>query len=567
MLSHLHKSCPCLLTVPALLMVFLGISFAAPLADLQQDFQPATGFVILAKDDLYLVDMDAGEGLMAGDLLVIQPQGEQVLHPRTGEVIQVKSPDPAVLRVTMVDDGFSRAALVTPGEKIAAGMTVIRYGGLQAYLVAETDNGREAYARLSAALPHLLWQGYQAAPSPKAVPGNIDLLFRLQGETLTVAAADGEEIRRYSWPADAAETRPSPAEVQPSAPTRAPAAAPATPAAQGREPVFVGTLDGAVVMADFVRPEKTLLAAVTDGRRIQVFQVGENLLQIAAADLPIMEKALTLSWWQPAADPNLYLVVGSALQRQIPNSASTETSVFSIVYRFDNGRLIKQAAVAGLLAGSFDANRDNRFELLLGQEFSPEEESPPVTQLVLRDGGLQEVPLQVALPEDFRVNGSAFADLDGDRQPEIVQVDNGHLTVYQEGKQLYRFPRKFGGSLSRLTYDRFSGNTDPLIDTRFFQISPRTFQVDKTGKDDVIAVGADIPTLRAPGFGPGVSKSWLTLIEHDGRRFLKKDLQAEFDHPIQGLWVDDRQIFVLVARPGNMFGQNAESDLFRLLLP
>ena len=564
MLRHLRKLCPCLLAVPALLMAFWGISFAGPLDDLQQDLQPATGFVILAKDDLYLVDMDADQGLMAGDLLVIQPDKEEVLHPETGEVIQVKSADPAVLQVTMVDDGFSRAVLVTSGKDVAAGMPVIRYGGLQAYLVSDNGRDREAYVRLSTALPHLLWQGYQATSSTKAVPDDIDLLFRLQDETLIVAAADGQEIRRYPWPAGAAETQVSSSGPQPAPATQVTVVAGSE--MQSQEPVFLGTVDRTLVMADFVRHGGGPLAAVTDGKKIQIFKVGEDLQQVAAADLPLMAKALTLAWWQPAADQNPYLVVGSALQRQIPNSASTETSISSIVYRFDNSSLIKQANVPGMLAGSFDADQDDRFEILLAQEFLIDDVSPPVVQLAFRNGGLQEVPLQVVLPEDFRVNGSAFADLDGDRQPEIVQVDNGHLTVYQEDQQLYRFPRKFGGSLSRLTYDRFSGSTDPLIDTRFFQISPRTFQVGPSGKVNVIAVGADIPTLRAPGFGPGVSKTWLTMIEHDGRRFLKKDLEAEFDHPIQGLWVDDRQVFFVVARPGNVFGRNAQSDLFRLLL-
>ena len=564
MLNGLRKWSFRLLWAWGLQMVFCGIAAAAPLQDLQQDLQPAAGFVILAKDDLYLVDMDADQGLMAGDLLVIQPDKEEVFHPKTGEVIQVKRTDPAVLRVTMVDDGFSRAALVTPGKKIEAGMPVTRYGGLQAYLVSDTGGGRQAYARLSAALPHLLWQGYQVTSAAKAVPDDIDLLFRLQDETLTVASADGEEIRRYPWPAGAAETQAASSGTQPAPATQAIAAADSE--VQSQEPVFLGTVDGTLVMADFVRHGGTILAAVTDGKTIRIFEVGEDLRHVAAADLPLMAKALTLAWWQPAADQKPYLVVGSALQRQIPNSASTETSISSIVYRFDNRSLIKQANVPGMLAGSFDADQDNRFELLLAQEFLVDNASPPVVQLAFQDGRLREVPLPVALPKGFRVNGSAFADLDGDRQPEVVQVDNGHLTVYKENRQLYRFPRKFGGSLSRLSYDRFSGSTDPLIDTRFFQIAPQTFQVDKSGKVNVIAVGADIPTLRAPGFGPGVSKTWLTMIEHDGRRFLKKDLEAQFDHPIQGLWIDDRQIFLVVARPGNIFGRNAESDLFRLPL-
>lgn len=567
MLSHLWKSCPCLLLTLGLLLSPGGTLAAGSLDDLQMDFQPVAGFVILAKDDLYLVDMDADEGLMAGDLLVIQPQGEEVLHPKTGQIIQIKSPEPAVLQVTMVDNGFSRAALVTPGREVAAGMPVVRYGGLRAYLVSDTGSGREAYARLSAALPHLLWQGYQVAPSTKAVPADIDLMFRLQNGTLAVSAADSEEIRRYAWPADDAAARPSAAELQSSTPPRVPTSAAATPSVQNQEPIFLGTMDGAIVMAAFAHHAEAPLAAVTDGKIVKVFQIGEELLPIAAVDLPIMQKALSLAWWQPDSGSNLYLVVSSALQRNIPNSASTETSLSSIIYRFDNGSLTKQVVLPGMLAGSFDADQDNRYELLLAQKFMPEEVSPPVVQVVLREGSLREVSFQAAaLPEDFRVNGSAFADLDGDRQPEIVQVDNGYLTVYKDGKQLYRFPRKFGGSLSRLTYDRISGSTDPLIDTRFFQISPQTVQVDETGKVDVIAVGADIPTLSAPGFGPGVSETWLTLIEHDGRRFLKKDLEPAFDHPIQGLWVDDRQIFFVVTRPGNIFGRNAQSDLFRLLL-
>lgn len=550
----------------ALCLIFMsGNSLAAsPLEDIQRDFAPVAGYVILAKDDLYLVDLDASNGLMAGDLLVVKEQAEQVLHPQTGDVIEVRSPNPPVLRVTMVDEGFSRTALATPGKKVEAGMPVVRYQGLKAYLQAPPETGRTALTRLAAALPHLLWQGYQPISAKEDLTGGMDLIFRIQGETLTVIGAGEETLHSYAW-STVQETRAFPEKdrvAQDATETIGHVCA----GTREEGPVYIGTIDNAVIMSAFTRHQDKVWTAATDGRTIKVFEVGENLTLVAETELPVMEKGLTLAWWEPVAEEELYLVVDSAIQRKIPNSASTETSITSSVYRFENGALTRKDAVFGMFLNSFDIDQDNRFEVLLAQEFNPENISPPVLRMVWRAGRLTQAPIDRTLPENFRVHGTAFADLDGDRQPEIAQVENGHLTIYKENRQLYRFPKKFGGSLARLTYDRFSNSTDPLYETRFFQLSPQIYPIGQTGKFDLIAVGAEIPTLRTPGFGSGVNKTWLTLVEHDGRRFIKEDLSPEFDHPIQGLWVDDQQVFILATNPGNIFGREGQSELFRLSL-
>lgn len=546
--------------------VFCDSLAASPLEDIKQDFMPTEGFVILAKDDLYLVDMDASDGLMAGDLLVVKGKSEQVVHPKTGEVIEVRGPGREVLQVTMVDDGFSRTALVTPGGKVAAGEPVVRYQGLKAYLQALPGTGGDAFALLTAALPHLLWQGYQSVPSQKTVPADIDLIFRVDAETLTVVAAGDQTLRSYSWPPAAGEVQQ--ASQRDRVTTRMAGETPArtAPLVQEGEPLYLGEVAGAVVMSAFVRHRGAVWVAATDGRTIQVLKVGREVTPVIEVDLPVMEKALTLAWWQPDSGEATYLVAGTATQRKVPNSASTETSISSSVFRFEDGALSKRDTIHGMFLNSFDGDQDNRPEILLAQEFDPENASPPVVRMELRDDRLMQIALNWKLPDDFRIHGSAFADLDGDSQPEITQVENGHLTIYKENRQLFRFPRKFGGSLARLTYDRISGSTDPLHETRFFQIPPQAYQVERNGKVDLVTVGAEIPTLRVPGFGPGVSKTWLTLVEHDGRRFLKKDLAPQFDHPIQGLWVDGHKAFILVTNPGNIFGRDGQSEIFVLSL-
>ena len=87
-----------LLALLTLLLVTLaGSALARDLAQLELDFAPRTGCVVLSIGNEFLVDLDADQGLTAGDLLAVVEQGGDVIHPVTKEVIGTLDKTLAVL--------------------------------------------------------------------------------------------------------------------------------------------------------------------------------------------------------------------------------------------------------------------------------------------------------------------------------------------------------------------------------------------------------------------------------------------------------------------------------------
>lgn len=550
-----------------LLVMTAGLVQAAPLDDLARDFNPIEGYLILVKQDFCLVDLDASDGLMAGDLLRVQKNQDKVIHPVSGEVIEVREVDAPVVQITMVDNGFSRAKLITPEREIMSGQAVVRYAGLTADLEIVTRAGRSVYDQLVANLPHLLWQGYRSTTEEGKQASEVDLKFRLNDGKLTVVAPDGQILHSYAWPV--AENRPA----RPTGNIGAGALAASSNASSqshgnpGRgEPKYLGTIDGEIVMSAFLQYDGRDMVAVTDGRKVTIFALNEELRPLVEMALPISEKGLTLAWWQPSLAGAPYLVIGTAVQREIPNSVSVDTAVSSVVYEFGVTSLTKKAEIRGGFLNSFDLDSDGHPEALLGQEFDATANREALSRYEWQDGQLQGADPGLELPGTFKVHGSLFVDVNGDGRMEVAQIENGCLAIYQGQKELYRSPRKFGGSIARLTYDLTSGTADPMVETRFFQVDPVASDVDQDGLQEIVAAGGDIPTVRAPGVGPGVSRTWLSVIKKDGSRFYKKDLSPEFDNPIQGVGaLEDRLVF-LVTKPNSLFGQGGQAEVFMVSL-
>lgn len=581
------------------LLVIVAPVFAADIDAIGKDFEPLSGYVIMPVQGEFLIDLDAGKGVAAGDLFSVVKPGEKIIHPVTKEVLGSLDEVKGLLQVTRVKSGYSYARPLGETKGIAKGDAVRRFENVSAALWDYTGQGEAFFAELKAALPALEWQAYAVAqaqrPQVPAAPakGGPQLLFILRHDGLEVRDGVGfQTIRAYAAPALMAAS-PAPALSLPAVsppPLPVPAGLeqrlqaleqqlqgeagvpqspyrleqPAAGRAQGLTyqtafPGFksLGNLPWMTTMADFVGDSERLLLAATDGKEIRIFTVGDSLVPLAQGDTSYMAEILAVRWWRPAPGDELRLAV----------TAWNDRRVESAIFALRGDRLEVMQEHIPYLLGAFDRNGDGTPELLLGQSFDNSTFfGVQVKTLSLVKGALVETNPGFPLPGRFTVQGSLFADVTGDGRLETIFVRDGLLYLYDGEKELYRSSKQMGGSLSTAIYQTNPDARDIITDFVAFEVPPVAVDLDGDGSLELLTVTSDRSSLSASSIDAGVKKSWLSVLKFRDGMFVKGTIGEELDVPLQGLTVTPGQMLFVASEPGSLLGQGGGSHLLSLPL-
>jgi hypothetical protein len=189
--------------IVALLLTGTGLCQAADLGpQVRKDLAPLSGSVIAVRTDDYLIDLDATAGVRSGDLFAVIQPGQSVRDPQTGKVLGHEEAVSAVLRVTQVMRGFSKAVAMGRAGTVHQGDAIRRYALLQTIFWDYTQRGEKVYTEMRDALPDLRWMDYGAAQSrrpkePVFSGSDEDLFFILKTATLEVRDGQGRLIKAY----------------------------------------------------------------------------------------------------------------------------------------------------------------------------------------------------------------------------------------------------------------------------------------------------------------------------------------------------------------------------------
>jgi len=552
-----------------LLFAFVPSAPADVLDELVRDFAPLPGVVVMPADGEFLIDRDAADGIAVGDLFSVVLPGKKIVHPVTGKVLGTLDRVKGTLQVTRIRSGYSHARPLDVKEKILPGDAIRRFEHLPAAFLDTTGRGRPVFDRLRAALPGLEWT-YAAAAGDGVKPSLPDgavLAFVLGIDRLEVRGPE-RTLRSYQVPG---ELRGAP----PQAPTGSGKERPKEPgpsAVQGKSNgkaasadfVVRGALPEGTRMADFVRDGDRLLLAVTDGTRIEVFDVGDNLVRLGGGEPPRSGHVYGLHWWKPQPDGRPLLAATVAVDENRAYGPTAGQAVIGVIFTLTDGRLAPTREELPYLLGSFDRDGDGIPETLLGQSFDRDIFfGDRVREIRLKGGALAIDEPSFPIPRPFSVQGTLFADLTGDGRTETVSVRNRALSVYQGTKLLYESSREMGGSLSVLTYDVNPGAKDRLFANAAFEVPPVAVDLDGDGRVEVVAIAFEGSGL---GIGSGVRKSWLATLDYRDGRFVRGTLGPELETPLQGLYPDRNGMYVVATRsPSSLTRQKGESLL--LFLP
>ncbi|WP_027714871.1 VCBS repeat-containing protein [Desulfuromonas sp. TF] len=569
--------------VALLFLVLVTTASAAVLDEIARDFKPLSGYVIMPVDGEYLIDKDASHRVSVGDLFTVVKPGEKIIHPVTKEVLGTLDEVKGVLQVTRVKSGYSYARPVGKDQKVERGDVVTRYEKIPARFWDYTGKGQAFFAELKSTLPALEWQDYAVSQAkrpqaPSALPEQgAALIFILRHDGLEVRDSGFQALHAYPVPerltagASASavgatlEERLLALEQQQarvSAPQKeAPyrleepqvAAKPGV-AYEAAFPGFrsLGNLDGVTHMADFLRDGDRLLMAATDGKQCQIYEVDEKLAPLSRADTSYAANILAVHWWRPTPAGAPMLAVTAWSGRRV------ESALFAL----QGERLVLLAEHLPSIFGAFDRDGDGVTELLLSQSFDAETFfGHRISEMRLVKGELEFSSPTFDLPRDFTVQGSLFVDLTGDGRLETVTVRHGFLHVYDGKQELYKTPKQMGGSLSSLSYPIDPDSRDPQTGFASFEVPPVAVDLDGDGQRELVAVASDRSSFGAPGVGPGVKKSWLSVLKYRDGMFVKGTIGEELDTPLQGLYVTADRVLFVATEPPSMLGQGGASHL------
>jgi len=314
----------------------------------------------------------------------------------------------------------------------------------------------------------------------------------------------------------------------------------------------IDKIAGLSVMADFIKFHNRLLMASTDGSKVAIYDVAENLIPVAEAAPSYPVQILALKWWQPSKEGPLFLAV----------TAWADKAVSGDIFKLEDQRLSAVTERIPRILGTFDLDGDQRPETLLGQRFEGENFfGDSVRELKLINDEIKENKPAIPLPRRFTVLGSLFADLTGDGQLETAFIRNGILYIYNKKSRLYQSPKEMGGSLSFLTYDVDPTVKNLMPTSASFEVSPVAADIDGDGRLEILAVASEKDIIGDVGAAPGIKKAWLQVVKFQDGRFVKGTLGEEMDTPLQGLVVADKRVLFVATQPGNLLGKGSNSHL------
>ncbi len=550
----------------ALLFICAGAlnSNATMIEQVKKDFAPVSGCVVMPAGNEYIIDLDAVQGITAGDLLAVIKQGKAIVHPLTHKVLGTLDKTIAVLQVTRVKSGYSYAKKISGDTStIKAGTKLQRYSGLSAVFSDKSDAREDLFAKLKAALPALQWQNSNSATIA-------DLFFNADERGLQVRDSKGQLIRSYTDDRSTVTTQlPVPAK-RPSA-VRYTTPAPATynaPLAQGAVtyeqplqprqssgvvmnmefPRFtkIGQFGATTIMADFETVNDQLLLATTDGGSIQVFTVANGLQLVAKGDSATFGQILAISWYQPQPGTACLCV-----------TVWSDDAISCDILQLQGNRLIPVVQDYSQMLAGFDVDGDGRSELLLGQEFIRDGfYGKRVSKISLHGSKLSATPVDFAIPHQFRIFGSMICDISGDGKPEVIFTHNRRLYIYSGEQQIYKSSKELGASISTITYAVDPDAQNPMLNTASCEVAPVGTDLDGDGIAEIVAIAAEGNIMQSMGVASAIDKTWLAVFKYRNGMVMKGTLGDKLERPLQGVSVANGQAYMVATDVSDILDKN-----------
>ncbi|WP_027371344.1 hypothetical protein [Desulfovermiculus halophilus] len=557
-MSWKNRSC-FLIFLAAAFILGSGTGQALDMQALQQDLKPLNGYVVDTVGGKVIIDLGRSDPIAPGDLFTVAGQGKKIVHPVTKEVLGHVQNVQAMLRVHKVEAKFSYTRPLFAEQKLSPGQKITRFGDMQAVFWDYTDDDSEAlYQNLREALPHLNWITFSQSQADK--PSEPELLAESPRDRLYfIHTQDGLDVRGPSFQLlhqyaarDKAQSGTSGQEVYATQPGPDQPGGPVAYKERFSQLRTIAAPDEPTVMADFLSSGQEILMASSNGKQIRVSSIGTEQKQLASAKCGYPGKILALSWWAPQETNTSFIAATIWYQEKVQ----------SALFSYADGSLNCIEDRIGRLIFGFDLDGDHEPETLLAQEYDKNEIFGTRTwKGSLQNGSLSWQDPDMPLPRQFQAVGSAFADVTGNGEPELVNIRENVLFIFDQDRAVYKSSMPVGGSASTLTYEKDTSSQNPMTDSVRFELAPQFVDLDNDQVLEVI-----VPTFSQDLFGSitgqgGANQSRLLVLNYKNGRFEHGTLGGPLEGSIQGLHVTQDTVYVVTTQKAGIFKSGGQSNI------
>lgn len=437
--------------IPGLLLLFASSAAADLTARVTRDLEPVAGFLVLPAGGQSVIDLDAEDGVRAGDLFSVLGTGEKLVHPTTGEALGTLEAVKGVLRVEKVDKGFSLASPVLEDESFARGDAIRRFYKIPARFWDYAGSGEPLYLQLKDQLADLEWSAYsEAQASRPAEPGALRadraaLLFVLtKSQTLEIRDNRFELLHSYRIPAGLLTSEKQPPTPAGAIVTAAPTA-PASGIVQAEKPAVEGVWYGpdfsdspvGIEVGNLDRDNGNEIAVLFE-HRLEIGRfAGKTYAKTAEVDLGHGQKALLLD----GADLN-----GDGVMELYITAASDGQLASLVVEQTDRGFEVTETFIPWYFR---KVDLAGEGPVLLGQRMGePRQDFVGPIFRVRRQGSEATEGEAVELPRDVNVlNFAPLGPADGSAVARLSRLGNLQV-IDRSGDRLWQSIDDFGGSES-----------------------------------------------------------------------------------------------------------------------
>jgi len=504
------------------------------------DLSSVSGYIVKKQSqNVFIIDLDATDGIMTGDLFSVITEKESLTHPITEHVIGKLDQVKAILRVTQVKKGYAYTSVVKVIEKnsvILPGDNVKRYNQMKTQFIDQTGNGKHIFTVLMKNLSHCSWKPYARVPESdknlqnRVMLSDLNIFFHKKG--IEIKDMKGNLIHFYpTQNLYLPKSEPLTQSLIPYPSFEMAGTSRISPSLK-----TLGKIDGLIQSADFIIDNDQLVMAVADHKRIAIFHIGNHMTKVCELESPIQYQPLYLNWWRPDTVSPPHLTV------TFWNNQDIESKIFV----FKNKSLKTLAYGINYHLSSYDKNLDGNPETLLGQSMDRETFWNRRTyQLVYFDRALR-LSRRLRLPASFTVYGSIMGDMTGEGYLETVWIRNGILRIYQGKSFLYKtyvgdFPNQ------RITYD-----IDPVAKKTLFRdvsIYPKPvfYDMNKDQQPELFVIHSERPFLNRLGFSGQAVRTWIKCIRYHNKMFYSQRVSNVFDSNIQAIKLFKDKFIILMS--------------------
>ncbi|MCS7200205.1 MAG: hypothetical protein N2327_07910 [Caldimicrobium sp.] len=545
--------------IPVLLLViFFKISTAVAqislkiLEEIKRDYQPIPALVIGLEGNEVILDKGRAQGVKPRDIFTIYKKVKKIIHPETKESLGFLKEPIGKVEVLRVEENFATARILTKKEEFPIPTPAKRFSDIRLLITTE---GNPLDENLFITFKNLLTESeiifepniraYQITAADLQAR-RVDILISVGTNYLKVYNSYLDLVRAYGSPTLAT----SPQVVTPAMTIQPPPIQ--VPIPQFSQIFLIGKMPGEVLQAEFADVDG-------DGTPEMIYFNREGLFIVKI-------RGGLLAKYKPEKGDILSFSVGPEGWIAL-NVYEKNLGMRSEILRFTPQGLNLVLQRLNLFLQFVDYVGTGQRDTLLAQTFDSENMFGKEVYIVKREGNQLRYVSKIDMPENFRLIGANFLDLDGDKEREIAfYLPDGRLAIYKRERQVFVTPFPVAKHFYRLTLTKGKKGQEVIKAIALPLFTPLLVDLTGDGKPELLFARVEFPLekvvddLKSIPLNQGQFQ--LYYLAYQGT-YIFRSLPFQETGILTGLGWRDREIFLTTIK--GIFPGQTESFLYSIL--